>query len=88
LPTAPAAAPTPAPPKVIAKAMDEVRMKGLYDVYRTAVATGDERSAKNWLPNVLKQREAMIKFAREDLATSSQDFDRNVALRILEILEK
>jgi hypothetical protein len=88
-PPAPAAPlPPQAAPKEVARGIEEVRVRGTYQNYRAAVASGDGGLEKALLPVVLRDREASLKFAEEDLALAKSDFDRSVAQKVIMVLRR
>lgn len=80
------AAPAPASPEKIAKATDTVRIRGTYQNFRRAVATNDPELQRVLLPALLKDRQAALQCAEEDLARASTEMDRTVAKKVGEAL--
>jgi hypothetical protein len=85
-PTAPL--PPQAAPKEVARGIEEVRVRGTYQNYRTAVASGDGGLEKALLPVVLRDRQTVLRFAEEDLALANSDFDRSVARKVIDVLRR
>jgi hypothetical protein len=78
----------PAPADIVASAAEETRLRGTYDNFRTAVATGNV-AAQNSLEKVLRRNpQAAIRFAEGELANARTDSDRSIALRTLEALRR
>ncbi len=76
----------PAPPEVAVAAANDARLRGTYQNYRTAVAMGN-RPIQEALSKVLRRdREAAERLAREELVRAQTPRDREMAIRMLEIL--
>ncbi len=86
--THPASPPRPAPPDVVAQAAEEARVRATYQNYRTALATGNRPLERALHPALLRDREAALKVAEEELARARTDFDRRVALATVESLRR
>jgi hypothetical protein len=84
----PAPLPKPAPPEAVARAVDEDRLRSTYQNYRTAVATGNEVLAKALHPVLVKDRDAAVRLAEEEVARASTPSDREVARKTLETLRR
>lgn len=87
----PVAAPRPpAPPlaaaDAVARETEVVRLRGTYQNYRTAVATGNKALQEALLPILRKDRQAALRLAREDHTRASEPFDRDIARKIVEDL--
>jgi hypothetical protein len=87
-PTQMKSAPHPAPPEVIARATDQVRLRGTYQNFRRAVASQDSGLQKAILPSLLHDRDQAVHLAEEDLARATTDLDRDVARQVISVLRK
>lgn len=85
---APSAPPKPAPREAITMAMDENRLRSTYQNYRTAVATGNQPLQEALRPTLLKDRDATIRIAEEELNRSKNSSDREIAQKALEALRR
>ena len=83
---APAVAPTPAAPSVATAAAGDARLRGAYQNYRTALATGN-RPVQEALAKVLRRdRGAVERLAQEELGRARTPRDREIVHRMLETL--
>ena len=80
--------PKPAAPDVLVKAEDEVRIRGTYQNYRSAVASGNAPAQEALEKALRRDRDQALRLAQEDLAKSQDARDRDIALRTLEALRR
>lgn len=78
--------PKPAPADALARAADDARIRGSYQNYRTAVATGNTSLQRALEKTLQRDREAALRFAREEVARAQNSRDREIASRTLEAL--
>lgn len=78
--------PKPVSPEAMTRAAEEARIRGSYQNYRTAVATGNGSLQRALEKTLLRDREAALRFAREEAARAQTPRDREIAARTLEAL--
>jgi hypothetical protein len=84
----PVALPKPASPEAVSRAVDEGRLRSTYQNYRSAVATGNEVLAKALQPVLLREREAALRLAEEEMSRAGTPLDRDIAQKTLEALRR
>jgi hypothetical protein len=88
-PAPPAAAPPkPAAAEAVSRAVDENRLRSTYQNYRTAVATANQHLQDALRPVLLKDRDAAINIAEDELSRSAYGADREIAQKALEALRR
>src|SRR5688572_3861703 len=77
--------PTPeAPVETAASA----RLRTTYENYRSAVAVGNRHLQDALKPTLLREKATALRFAREDLAASTDPAQRDIAVRTAESLRR
>lgn len=80
--------PKPAPAAVAVKASDEVRLRGTYQNYRTAIATGNDVARGALEKVLLRDRDAAMRMAQDELGRAKTERDREIATLTLEALRR
>ncbi len=79
---------TPAPAEAVGRAAEQARIRATYQNYRTALATGNSRLADALRPTLLRDRDAALRLAEQDLAAASQAIDHEIARKTVEGLSR
>ena len=83
----PKKAPPPAPPDVMAGAVQEARVRSTYQNYRNAVALGHRRLQESFRRALLQDSSLAIQIAEGELAAAKDQTSREIARRALEGLQ-
>ena len=86
--TAGEALPRSSPPEAVARAVGEVRLRSVFQNFRTAVATGNEALAGALRPILLREFKAVLRLAQEEEARAGTPADREVARKTLQALRR
>jgi hypothetical protein len=88
VPAPPARVQPPARPDQVAAGMDAAAYRSVYDVYRTAVASGNVAVADKLKPRLLEQRSTAVAYARKELEAAREEPHRRIAESVLRSLER
>jgi len=80
--------PPSSPPEAVARAVDEVRLRSVFQNFRTAVATGNEALAGALRPVLLREFKGALRLAQEEEARAKTPADREAARKTLEALRR
>jgi len=84
----PAVPPRPAAADVVASAAEEARLRGTYQNFRTAVATGNGPMQSALGRAIGGKRDAALGLAQEELARARNERDREIARKTLDALRR
>lgn len=77
----------PAPaatPDVMARAIDEARVRSTYQNYRKAVALGHRRLQESFRRSLMRDPAAAVRIAEEGVASAQNEVNREIARKALE----